>query len=274
MQAARRVAWLLLLVIFVATGCQNSPFLTPQQQARLGQNQQSPHFAQLQDVNRRNSALDSNNNELHAQLAQERQHAQDLDEETSLLRKQLGDTVQQLKDMQTAKLDTDKRLTALQASTRYKGGATITANNSLKDGLRLIDMPGLEVRADGDVIRIELPADKLFQPGTANLLPAGTPLLDQVADSISRNYRQQRIGIEGHTDSSPVSGTYRSGHQLTAAQASAIFERLTTSNRLPAPQLFTMAHGANLPRFSNGDAAGRARNRRIELVIYPETLGP
>ena len=65
-------------------------------------------------------------------------------------------------------------------------------------------MPGLDVRQDGDVIRIDIPADKLFKSGTSNLMTSAAPLLDQVADSIGRNYRKQRIGIEGHTDNAPI----------------------------------------------------------------------
>jgi outer membrane protein OmpA-like peptidoglycan-associated protein len=35
-------------------------------------------------------------------------------------------------------------------------------------------------------------------------------------------------------------------------------------------QLFLVAHGGNHPLVSNATAAGRARNRRVEIVIYPE----
>jgi outer membrane protein OmpA-like peptidoglycan-associated protein len=35
-------------------------------------------------------------------------------------------------------------------------------------------------------------------------------------------------------------------------------------------QLFIVAHGANHPLVSNATAAGRSRNRRMELVVYPE----
>ncbi len=41
---------------------------------------------------------------------------------------------------------------------------------------------------------------------------------------------------------------------------------------MPSQQLFTVAQGENNPRQSNATAAGRAANRRIELVIYPETF--
>jgi len=180
--------------------------------------------------------------------------------------------VQQLRKTQSDKLANDKRLAALQASTQYKGGATITANSSLQSSLRMIDMPGLEVRQDGDLVRIELPADKLFQPGTAQFASTAGSILDQVADSIQRNYRNQRIGIEGHTDSTPVRSPLSSSHKLTSDQAIAVFQQLTTRNHLSADQLFTMSFGSSTPRFSNAEVAGRARNRRVELVIYPEKI--
>ena len=55
-------------------------------------------------------------------------------------------------------------------------------------------------------------------------------------------------------------------------QALAVFDILTRRNHLPARQLFVMGLGANHPRASNATDAGRAKNRRIELVIYPQTL--
>ena len=44
------------------------------------------------------------------------------------------------------------------ASMRRRSGAKITANNSLQRTLPAINLPGIEVRNDGDVVRIELPA--------------------------------------------------------------------------------------------------------------------
>lgn len=264
MRSARHFVWLLILVAVAAVGCQNGPFKTAGQ-TTPGQKQRDSYMAQLQVAKSRVSALDTNNQQLHIQIAQERQR-------NALFRQQLGDTTKLYNAEKMARQQSEKREAALQASTNYKGGAAISANNSLADSLKAIEMPGLEVRQDGDVIRIDLPSDKLFEPGKNILLPSAAPLLDQVADSIGRNYRKQRIGIEGHTDNASIAAPYSSNHQLAAAQASAVLERLATSNRLPYRQLHSLSHGANMPRFSNGAPAGRARNRRIELVVYPETF--
>jgi chemotaxis protein MotB len=122
------------------------------------------------------------------------------------------------------------------------------------------------------VIRIELPADRLFGPGSAQLQTGAYPLLDQAAAAIARDYSRQIVGIEGHTDSGPVSGGYATAHQLTAAQTMVVFDQLTRRSRFSERQLFTLAHGANHPLASNATPAGRAKNRRIELVVYPETV--
>ena len=161
----------------------------------------------------------------------------------------------------------------LQASTRKQGGAMITANNSVRQSLAMVDIAGVEVRQEQDVIRIEMPSDELFQRGTIQLTPTAYAYLDKIADAIARNYPQQRVGIEGHTDSAPTfGGNGTTNHQLSSMQALAVFDILTRRNRLPARQLFVQGMGANHPRASNATDAGRAKNRRVELVIYPQTM--
>ena len=95
-------------------------------------------------------------------------------------------------------------------------------------------------------------------------------MLDQLADAVARQYPQQMIGIEAHTDNSPA-GTL-SHHELASAQALAVYQVFAQRNRLAADQLFVVSHGANQPRVSNATPNGRSSNRRIELVIYPETV--
>jgi outer membrane protein OmpA-like peptidoglycan-associated protein len=206
---------------------------------------------------------------LHSELAKAQQQVQYLNEHIDKLSRQLADTANQLKAEQLAKQEADRRVEAVQASTRHRGGATIKANNSLANSLKTIAIPGVDVRADADVIRIELPSDRLFVQGTGQLQASAQFLIDQVADAILRNYARQMIGIEGHTDSGAIAGVEQ---QLAAAQTLAIYNTLTTRNRLPANQFFTVAHGASHPLASNATAAGRAKNRRIEIVVYPDTV--
>jgi len=98
--------------------------------------------------------------------------------------------------------------------------------------------------------------------------------LERIADEIDRRYPGQRIGIEAHTDNQPLtSGEWANAHQLTLAQANATFNYLTRYTRLRGEQLAVAGHGGTRPFASNANAAGRLRNRRLELVISPERVG-
>lgn len=264
------------VVTLFAGGCNQSRGVTAPGAATSGWTQPNaalptvtlPQEAQMQDLGRRASALDADNRDLHAELARTDQQNQLLKQELSLVREQLAKLSSQARETELAKLEANRQVEALQASVTRGGGAILKANNSLKDSLPSIQIAGLEVRQDGDVIRIEVPSDQLFQPGTSQMLPSAYGLLDQVASSLNRSYPRHKIGIEGYTDNASV--TAGSSHQITSAQASAVVDNLIRRNQFSENELLAVSHGANHPRASNATPAGRAKNRRIEFVVYPE----
>lgn len=265
------------LMLLLATGCKQNPFQSAAtttadaQSVALAQQQTQSLNTQIQDLTKRVGQLDLNNTDLHRQLAQAEQQRQTYQEQVTLLQSQLGEMASKVKETQIAKQDVDKQITALQASTRFRGGASISANNSVRQTLQVVALPGIDVHQEGEVIRIELPGDKLFIPGSQQMTAEASRILDEVAAAILRSYPRQRIVIEGHTDNSAA--TVAGGpHLLTAAQAQVIFQQFVQRNHLPARQLSILAMGENHPRASNATAAGQAKNRRIEIVVYPDTI--
>ena len=150
------------------------------------------------------------------------------------------------------------------------GSATIRANNSLMRQLNEIQIPGGQARMDGDVIRIEFPTDRMFVSGSYQIQPGQLPLLKDIAATIRQSFPRQIVGIESHWDNTPLDPPGTTDHQLTATQALAVFDELVRLG-LPSNQLFTMAMASNRPRYPNTVRGGVSPNRRIELVIYPET---
>lgn len=270
----KRVAvWVIGLMVL--TGCNPSPYLPAPPTASAWQQTpaaQPPNSAEVFELNRRVTALDANNRDLHAQLAQSRQQVQLLQQQLALVQKQLSETAQRLQQTQLAKDEGERKYQELQAATTRRGGAVITANTSTRQALRLIEIPGLQTRQDGDTIRITVPSDQLFAIGTAQLLGTAFPVVDSLAAELARNYPRQLIAIEGHTDNTPVAGGI-SSHQLAAAQSVAMFDTLTRRNRLPAQNFFVIAQGPNRPLAPNSTQAGQTSNRRVELVVYPDTVG-
>ena len=265
-----------LLLAAVLCGCKEGPFAPAvTQQAKpaavFPQPQAPAMTAQVNDLSRRVGQLDTSNADLHRQLAQAEQARQTSQEQVTLLQRQLGEMANRLKDTQLAKQEADRQVNAITASTRARGGATITANNSIRQSLSMVSIPGLDVRQDGEVIRIEIPSDKLFQPGTAQLLTDGYRILDEVSAAVQRTYQRQRIVVESHTDDS-LGMNPTASHMLTTAQAQTVFQQLVQRGRLPARQLSVMAMGENHPLASNATPAGTGKNRRIEIVVYPDTI--
>ena len=272
-----------------------------------------PNYAQpqLAELERRVQQLDMNNRQLTTQLAQSQQLMQVSRDQANLLQKQLQDTTSQLQQTLLANKDLQGQARGLQASMTARGGATLRPNTSAPPNVTTPmgaaplgaipqavpignnsapvgqpplgqmasaplghpQVPGAVVFSEGSVIRIRVPADQLFAPGTGQLNPAAYQVLDNVATAILRNYPKQRVAIEGHTDSGNLTGgTYATQYQLATSQAQAVMDQLVRRNTLPTQQLAVVAHGPNFPRGDNQSPAGRAENRRIEFVVYPETF--
>lgn len=258
-----------------ALGCKQNPFqpagaaTTSPGQAGIFAQQQPVSSSQLADLNKRLGQLDGVNSDLNRQIAQSQQEIQMLKEQNGLLQKQLGEEANRSKQALAARQEVEKQFSMLQASTQRQGGAAITANSSVKQSLETVNIPGLAIRQDGEVIRIEIPADRLFAP-TGQMTADGQRTLDEVAGAIGRSYPRQRIVIEGHGDGS-AAGSPQS-HLISSAQAQAVFQQLTTRNQLPASQLSILAAGDNHPLAAVATPEGRAKNQRIEIVVYPDAI--
>lgn len=251
-------------------GCAQNP-LVLQGKVQSMEQAQTTLAARNDELQTRASSLDRNNQELETLLAQERQQKRILEDQVGALRDQLNTTSSQLAKVQGEAETFGKKAETLEASLKKQAGATIRANNSLKNVLPVIRIQGVEVREDGDVIRIELPGARLFEPGTARLTAEGSRLIEDVSANVQRSYPEQIIGVEGHTSSDPVpTGRWASQHQLSTGMAMAVYDQLMARGGFGPSRLFIVGHGANHPAASNATPAGRERNLRVELVVYPE----
>lgn len=254
-------------VVFTPQGTQQ-----PGQPVALSPQQQQTLAAQMQQLQQRADALDRDNQELETLLAQRGQQMQLMQDQVVATQDQLKATADRLASVQTDNKQLQSRTQALTASVQQPVGAEIRANNTLLKPLAVGNVPGVSVRQDGDTIRVTLAGDSLFTPGSPQLAPGADQTLRRVASDLMANYPDHRIGIEGHIDSqTPSSTQYPTPHHLSVAQATAVYEFLRQSFGASPEQLFVIGHGANHPVVSNATPAGQAQNRRIELVVYPET---
>jgi len=249
------IGFMLATVLLASSGCTGrNPFL-----ARRSVTAPASDAAELSDVRRRNSELQTQNNDLEKRFALTQK-------ELELIRSDLRERVEQLKTLQSEGSLTRKQLDSLRASTRFRGGATITANNSQQQPVRELGLKNAEVVQNRGVVRIRIPASELFEAGSLRLKSGTFQLLDQVTAAVGKNYPGQPVAIEGHTER--MAGGSLDAHHLSIAQAKAVFDAVRQSRRtgLQSNPLFIVGMGDNFPLNDRSFSL----SRRVEFVIYPK----
>lgn len=105
-----------------------------------------------------------------------------------------------------------------------------------------------------------------FPSGQDTIDTATYPSLAKIADVVRE--LPNPVRLEGHTDSVPISNSrFRSNWELSAARSVAMMELLKTRFEIPEKRLAIAGYADNVPAGSNETEAGRAQNRRVDLVI-------
>ncbi len=117
----------------------------------------------------------------------------------------------------------------------------------------------------GLVIRV-LTDDLLFASGQATLSPRSTSLLAEISQLLNLA-GEHPVNVEGNTDDVPIhSSTYPSNWELSTARASTVV-RFLSEHGVSAGRLTATGYAEQHPIASDATATGRARNRRVEIVL-------
>jgi chemotaxis protein MotB len=113
----------------------------------------------------------------------------------------------------------------------------------------------------------------LFDSGQADVKPAGAGLLSKLAPLLRRESGHQVV-VQGHTDNVPITGSqYPSNWELSTARASAVV-RVLLRKRLPPERMEASGRAQLDPVSPNATDGGRAKNRRVEIVLPRSTAIP
>jgi outer membrane protein OmpA-like peptidoglycan-associated protein len=127
----------------------------------------------------------------------------------------------------------------------------------------LQQIPGVEVtRPSENEIAVRLTNDILFDLDSAALRPESRSSLNDLAGNFSR-YPDERIEVEGHTDSS---GTSEHNQLLSERRANSVRDFLIDGG-VRSSQISAIGLGESRPKASNDTPEGRQLNRRVEIHI-------
>lgn len=117
-------------------------------------------------------------------------------------------------------------------------------------------------------IAIEINASVLFAPGQATLEPGSIKALRAVGGVLAKVPND--IQVEGFTDNTPINTpAFPSNWELSTARASSVV-RLLAESGAPTDRLVAVGYGEFRPIAANSTSEGRARNRRVTVMILSE----
>lgn len=123
-----------------------------------------------------------------------------------------------------------------------------------------------------DKLTVNLVEAILFNSGEAQVKPQGKKILDRVGE-ILKKVSNRQIRIEGHTDNVPISEERRAhfptNWELSTARATQVTRYLQEKVKIDPRFLSAVGYGPFKPISDNKSPSGRAKNRRIEIVLVP-----
>lgn len=157
------------------------------------------------------------------------------------------------------------------AAARAREQRMYALSEALRAALSPLDARGpLRITQSARGIVVEIGASALFKPADARLEPEAVQVLGAAARVLATV--DNAVRIEGHTDSIPISTpVYPSNWELSAARASAV-ARLLADNAVQAKRIGVTGYAEYRPVDTNATAEGRARNRRVTLLVLGDTV--
>lgn len=125
----------------------------------------------------------------------------------------------------------------------------------------------LEIDARGLVIRF--PDNVLFDSGSADIKVDALKSLTAIGNILNKkDYNKNHIRVEGHTDNVPINTfRYPSNWELSTARSTNVIEYLIANIGLNPNRLSASGYGEYHPIASNDNNSGKAKNRRVDIVI-------
>jgi len=129
---------------------------------------------------------------------------------------------------------------------------------------------GLQMMKKGLVITVV--GDVLFDSGKAKVRPEAQEILNKIGVVLNENVPGLNVGIEGHTDNQPIKFSgWKSNWELSTARALSVLHYLVDKKGISPERVSAIGYGEYRPVASNDTREGRQANRRVEIVILPQT---
>ncbi len=122
-----------------------------------------------------------------------------------------------------------------------------------------------EVAREGDQIIIRLKGMN-FPTGRADITKSSIPVLKKVTEILSSIKSDKKVVVQGHADGR---GTSKLNQKLSEERANTIAQYLVSANAVQKGNVTSQGASFEKPIASNKRSAGRAENRRVDIIVTP-----
>lgn len=124
----------------------------------------------------------------------------------------------------------------------------------------------VQIRMEPRGLVVSLKEAAFFATGEDVISPSSYESIGKIAESLRS--LPNPVRLEGHTDSVPIHNTrFHSNWELSVARGVTMLNLLSERFKVPSKQLSIAGYADNQPQDTNDTEAGRARNRRVDIVI-------
>jgi chemotaxis protein MotB len=216
------------------------------------------------------AALEKDSNEaLETNINKNRQLLAELEAKQKALTAEQDRLNKLKKDLETS----SKRLAELEKMMADKDAAMKKLKETLTKSLKAFEGKGLTVTEKDGKVYVSMENKLLFESGSWTVGAEGKKAVDLVGKVLGDN-PEISVLIEGHTDNDKITGTIGGGVEnnwdLSTKRATAIVNILSANAKVKKENLTAAGRGEYAPLLSNDTAEGKAKNRRIEIILTPK----
>jgi chemotaxis protein MotB len=168
--------------------------------------------------------------------------------------------------------DREKRVKDLEGLMAKKDAALADLKKKITDALTGFNSDELKVTQKDGKVYVSLSDKLLFKTGSFAVDEKGKSAIVKVAEVLNK-LTDVTIVVEGHTDNKQYTvakGEVKNNWDLSAMRAAAVTNIIVSDGHLDPTRVVAEGHSQYYPVESNDTAEGRAKNRRIELVLSPD----
>jgi Flagellar motor protein len=168
--------------------------------------------------------------------------------------------------------DQATRLKILQDKIQSQKDLMTNLKNSIANALMNYKTDELYVYTENGIVYVSLEEKLLFKSGSNVVDPKGKEALKSLA-LVLNNTNGINVMIEGHTDNIPIkTSVYKDNWDLSTSRATSIVRILTDEYGFDPYRISASGRGKFHPVETNETEEGRARNRRIEVILSPDIM--